>query len=523
MGWSATPSFSRSSWRVFETQSREPAGQAGRQVMFIAVSVFGWVQWHRSRGASQEAVTRSRPAPPAPVLVAALLSALPSARPSSAPWVVRPVWADAWIFMGSLLAAWGSARAGSSSRLSGWRWTSVGVPCCFSAGSASGIVTWSTAAHPGRLLRVVARRRASARRPPSAPGTGPAPLVGTTGRDGRPDLRRRDRCVRRRQTPGSRARVTARQAPPAASDRGRPMPERITAATAAITALTARRAGCGRRSPVVGAALLSAEGEVLHVGYRRGAGTHAPRSSSWTPYGRRPLRDAHLLVTLEPCHHGPHGPSADHPACRSRPGRARRGRHHGRGARRCRVVAEHGVEVQGRAARRRGPRPERSLAARPAAAPPFRESQDHSEHRRPRGRHGGTSQSITGAPARAEGRRLRTRVDAVLVGGGTLAQRRPLAHGAHPRRRALAGSPLARGDVARPVPRAARIRGADGRFVQLDAHDPREALTRLRDREAAHVLVEGGPTVAAAFLAADLVDELSAVPGTPAAGAGTSS
>lgn len=28
-------------------------GQAGRQVMFIGVSIFGWVQWSRSRGAGQ--------------------------------------------------------------------------------------------------------------------------------------------------------------------------------------------------------------------------------------------------------------------------------------------------------------------------------------------------------------------------------------------------------------------------------------------------------------------------------------
>ena len=43
---------------VFETPNPvNLLGQAGRQVMFIAVSVFGWVQWHRSRGASQEAVT----------------------------------------------------------------------------------------------------------------------------------------------------------------------------------------------------------------------------------------------------------------------------------------------------------------------------------------------------------------------------------------------------------------------------------------------------------------------------------
>ncbi|MBZ4296338.1 dihydrofolate reductase family protein, partial [Mycobacterium tuberculosis] len=74
---------------------------------------------------------------------------------------------------------------------------------------------------------------------------------------------------------------------------------------------------------------------------------------------------------------------------------------------------------------------------------------------------------------------------------------------AHVTRAPVIGAPVT-GAAASGAP----AEGADGRFVHLDTHDPREALARLRDRGAAHVLVEGGPTVAAAFLAADLVDEL---------------
>ena len=51
-------------------------------------------------------------------------------------------------------------------------------------------------------------------------------------------------------------------------------------------------------------------------------------------------------------------------------------------------------------------------------------------------------------------------------------------------------------------------RGHDGRFIHLTTHDPAEALQHLRERGVSHVLVEGGPTVSATFLAADLVDEL---------------
>jgi diaminohydroxyphosphoribosylaminopyrimidine deaminase / 5-amino-6-(5-phosphoribosylamino)uracil reductase len=39
-------------------------------------------------------------------------------------------------------------------------------------------------------------------------------------------------------------------------------------------------------------------------------------------------------------------------------------------------------------------------------------------------------------------------------------------------------------------------------------HDPAQVLAQLAAREVRHVLVEGGPTLAAAFLSAGLVDEV---------------
>lgn len=62
-------------------------GQAGRQVMFIAVSVYGWVQWRRSRGNNQEAVTpRWATGKQRFLLIAALVFGTALLTPASAHW-----------------------------------------------------------------------------------------------------------------------------------------------------------------------------------------------------------------------------------------------------------------------------------------------------------------------------------------------------------------------------------------------------------------------------------------------------
>jgi diaminohydroxyphosphoribosylaminopyrimidine deaminase/5-amino-6-(5-phosphoribosylamino)uracil reductase len=53
-------------------------------------------------------------------------------------------------------------------------------------------------------------------------------------------------------------------------------------------------------------------------------------------------------------------------------------------------------------------------------------------------------------------------------------------------------------------------------------HDPAQVLAELTMREVRHALVEGGPTLAAAFLAAGLVDEVVAYVAPMLLGAGRS-
>jgi len=87
-------------------------GQAGRQVMFVVVSVYGWVQWVQHRDGGRPAVnprwaTTGERLGLLVVAVAGVGLLTPLfTRLGSFP----PVWSDAWIFTGSMLATFAMAR-----------------------------------------------------------------------------------------------------------------------------------------------------------------------------------------------------------------------------------------------------------------------------------------------------------------------------------------------------------------------------------------------------------------------------
>ncbi|MBG6085719.1 nicotinamide riboside transporter PnuC [Zhihengliuella flava] len=112
-------------------------GQAGRQIMFIAVAIYGWQRWRNaSEPAAQHAVTprwatgRQRVG-----LVAGMLLGTVALTPLfTALGSYEPVWADAWTFVGSLLATYGMARGWVEFWLIWVAVDVVGVPLLFSAG-----------------------------------------------------------------------------------------------------------------------------------------------------------------------------------------------------------------------------------------------------------------------------------------------------------------------------------------------------------------------------------------------------
>jgi diaminohydroxyphosphoribosylaminopyrimidine deaminase / 5-amino-6-(5-phosphoribosylamino)uracil reductase len=120
----------------------------------------------------------------------------------------------------------------------------------------------------------------------------------------------------------------------------------------------------------------------------------------------------------------------------------------------------------------------------------------------------GSSRWITGPEARAEVHRLRAGCDAVLVGSGTALADDPQltvrdADGRNVERQPLRVVLDRRGRV----PATARVHDDAAPTHVSRAADPAALLAELYDRDVRRVLLEGGPTLAAAFLAAGLVDE----------------
>ncbi|GAC1445092.1 MAG: bifunctional diaminohydroxyphosphoribosylaminopyrimidine deaminase/5-amino-6-(5-phosphoribosylamino)uracil reductase RibD [Mycobacteriales bacterium] len=117
----------------------------------------------------------------------------------------------------------------------------------------------------------------------------------------------------------------------------------------------------------------------------------------------------------------------------------------------------------------------------------------------------GTSRWITGPAARADVHRLRTEVDAVVVGVGTvLADDPQLTVRPDPGRQPLRVVV----DRSGRTPTGARVHDDAAHTVITAAADPATVLAELQARGVVSVLVEGGPTLAAAFLRSGLVDRV---------------
>nr|AGU11691.1 Nicotinamide mononucleotide transporter [uncultured organism] len=118
-------------------------GQAGRQVMFIVVSGYGWWRWTR-RHDNQAVVIEPRWASwrTRILLVVAMFAGTLALTPIfRALGSYEPVWSDAWIFVGSLLATYGMAKGWVEFWLIWVAVDIVGVPLLFSAGYyASGLM-----------------------------------------------------------------------------------------------------------------------------------------------------------------------------------------------------------------------------------------------------------------------------------------------------------------------------------------------------------------------------------------------
>jgi diaminohydroxyphosphoribosylaminopyrimidine deaminase/5-amino-6-(5-phosphoribosylamino)uracil reductase len=123
----------------------------------------------------------------------------------------------------------------------------------------------------------------------------------------------------------------------------------------------------------------------------------------------------------------------------------------------------------------------------------------------------GSSRWVTGPEARADVHLLRSQLDAVLVGSGTVLADDPQLTVRDDGGRVAGRQPLRVVlDRRGRVPVTARIRDEAAPSLVLHESDPGEALRLLYERGVRSVLLEGGPTMTAAFLACGLVDKVVA-------------
>jgi diaminohydroxyphosphoribosylaminopyrimidine deaminase / 5-amino-6-(5-phosphoribosylamino)uracil reductase len=281
----------------------------------------------------------------------------------------------------------------------------------------------------------------------------------------------------------------------------------------------------GRTSPnpAVGAVVLDAAGEVVGAGATQPpGGPHAERVALQQA-GER-ARGATVVVTLEPCAHTGRTPpcvdalieagvarvvyAVDDPNPIAAGGATR--------LREAGITVEAGVGADHAAKGALRPWLHAVNTGRPFVTWKFASTLD--------GRVAAADRSarwITSSAARQDAHRLRQIVDAIVVGSGTA-----LADDPHLTVRD-ADDELADHQPLRVVldrrhrlPQYARILDDAAETLVLDTAVPRFALKALHDRGVRHVLLEGGPTLAGAFVEARCVDDVVAYIAPKLLGAG---
>jgi diaminohydroxyphosphoribosylaminopyrimidine deaminase/5-amino-6-(5-phosphoribosylamino)uracil reductase len=120
----------------------------------------------------------------------------------------------------------------------------------------------------------------------------------------------------------------------------------------------------------------------------------------------------------------------------------------------------------------------------------------------------GTSRWVSSRAARVDTHRLRALCDTMLVGSNTIAVDDPLLTVRDPDDEPLAVQPLRAVMGLRELAPGRRVFDDSGPSVHLRTRDPHQALKELFALDRQHVFLEGGPTLAAAFWRAALVDEV---------------
>jgi diaminohydroxyphosphoribosylaminopyrimidine deaminase / 5-amino-6-(5-phosphoribosylamino)uracil reductase len=260
-------------------------------------------------------------------------------------------------------------------------------------------------------------------------------------------------------------------------------------------------------NPQVGCVLLSESGEIVAEGWHRGVGTpHAEVDALGKVDNAKGLT---AVVTLEPCNHTGHtGPCSEALIVAgiaqvfyavSDPSPVAGG-----GAER---LTDAGVTVTGGILRDEAEEFQHAWLTAARLRRPYVTVKWASTLDGRAAAQDGSSQWITGTAARQRVHEQRSASDAIIVGTGTVAADDPSLTARGDAGELMAHQPIAVVIGNRPVPQTAKLHKHPGGLIELRTHDLHEALRDLFDRGIRRVFVEGGPTLASALIAADLVDE----------------
>ena len=262
-------------------------------------------------------------------------------------------------------------------------------------------------------------------------------------------------------------------------------------------------------NPRVGCVLLAEDGRTIAEGHHRGAGSaHAERDA--LDRAGAAARGATAVVTLEPCNHtGRTGPCSEALLAagvrrvvfaQGDPNPVAAG-----GAARLREAGVEVVEGLGLSEARALNRVWTFAVehGRPFVTWKFATTLDG------RGAAAdGTSRWVSGLASRRDTHRLRALCDVMLVGTNTVAVDDPRLTVRDEHDVDLPEQPLRVVMGERDLDPGRRVLDGAAESLHLRTREPHEALAELFARDRQHVFLEGGPTLAAAFLDAGLVDEV---------------
>ena len=263
-------------------------------------------------------------------------------------------------------------------------------------------------------------------------------------------------------------------------------------------------------NPPVGAVILDRDGEIAGVGATEPPGGPHAEVVALRRAGER-AKGGTAVVTLEPCNHFGRTPPCVDALLAAGVSEV------------VHAVADPNPVASGGAARltEAGVHVRKGVLAEDVAGGPLREWLHKQRTGRPHvtwkfatsvdGRSAaadGSSQWITGEAARADVHRRRAAADAIVVGTGTIFFDDPTLTARLPDGGIAERQPLRVVVGEREISSEARVLNDDSRTMVIRTRDPLEVIQALSDR--IDVIVEGGPTLAGAFLRAGVIDRILA-------------